>query len=152
MKPWKATLLVVVFFVVSSYLFFKRPAWLLWLYFELIYLAMAAIPIILGIAWWCWWRRRSFPLSWRQWFLLSGLVAASCNIILFGFVGFLRFKHGYGLPDFWKIDEYCSTAGWCLAFWGLLGGEVSGEYGLIPIALRLSFCLGLLLWIPVGVL
>lgn len=152
MKTWQAILAALVLFAVSSYLYFKSPEWHLWLYFGLIYAAIAAIPVSLAGAWWSWWRRRRFLLGWRRWLLLSSLVAASCNIVLFGIVGFLRSRHGYGLPNFWKIDNGCGTAGCGLAFWGLLGGEVSRERGLIPIALRVSFCLGILLWIPIGVL
>jgi hypothetical protein len=152
MKSWQAILVTLALFAVSSYVYFKSPGRLLWLYLDLIYLAMATAPIMLAVAWWRWRRRVSPRRGWRDRILLSGLVAASCNIILFGVVVFLRSKNGYGFHNFWKIDDACSTAGCCLLFWGLLGGEASGERGLIPVALRANFCLGLLLWIPIGVL
>jgi len=117
----------------------------------LILLALIGTPVSVGLAWWLWCRRSlPFPTAtWRKRLQFSGLLAASCNLLLYG--GYLIYwsKFMY-VPDFWKVRDACGTIGWCLAIWGLIAA-ILGK-GPSSAFIAIACLLGFLLWIPVAVL
>ena len=123
----------------------------LWLLNVLILLALAGVPGTLVLAWWLWFRRSSHLSSvlWRKGVLFSGLLTASCNLLLYG--GYLLYwsKFRYA-PGFWRVRDSCGTVGCWLLLWGLIGG-LFGR-GTLRFCLILNGVLGILLWIPIGIL
>lgn len=117
----------------------------------LILFALAGVPGTLVLAWWLWFRRPSQVASirWRKRLVFSALVAASCNLLLYG--GYLLYWSKFMYADgFWKVRDSCGTVG-C---WLLLASLIGGVFGksTLRLVLVLNSVLGILLWIPIGIL
>jgi len=116
----------------------------------MVLLALTGTPITLALAWWFWLRRsaRAPSPSWRKRLLLSGLAAASCNVLLYtGYLVYWR-KYMY-VPDFWKVGDACGNLGGGLALWGLME-KLAGKG---PARILFVNCiLGIMLWIPLAIL
>jgi len=129
-----------------------RAHYLNWLLPILVLATILGLPVALGIAWWSLLSHLSSIRQqvWHRRLLLSGKVAALCNLILSAAYLFYwsRFTQA---PNLWKVRDACGTVGFLLAFWGLVAGEIAGNDS-TRIALQVSFCLGVLFWIPYGIL
>ena len=117
---------------------------------NLFYLAgMVGSPVLLGLSWWGWHRdpRIQSP-KWRSALLLSGLCAATGNLIVWwAWVAWLRFHYN---PASWRTRDIASDIGLALLLYSV-AAAIIGK-GRCRILLGISGTLALIPWIPLGVL
>src|SRR6266849_10933572 len=118
------------------------PYWLLYL---LILLCLAGLPSSLAVAWWYWFRSAVPPTRWRKGLLLSALLAASLNLLLYGSYYIYWSKFMYA-SSWVRVREAWGFVGFWLLIWGLIAG-LFGQ-GRLRFFLILNCLLGILLWFP----
>lgn len=111
--------------------------------------ALAAPPVLLGVAWWDWFRSsRVESAKWSGILFATGLCAASANFALWwGWVVWLRFHYS---AESWKVRDWVSDLGFWLLLCALIAALAGrGRHRLL---LAVSSVLAMLPWIPLGVL
>ena len=118
------------------------PSWLLDV---LILICLAILPTSLAAAWWCWFRSSLPPAKWRKRLLLSALLAASLNLVLYSsyFLYWSRFMYA---PSWVKVNEACGIVGLWLLLWCLVT-SLFGQ-GQLRFFLVVNCLLGILVWFP----
>jgi hypothetical protein len=120
--------------------------------FSLMYLAIwIGEPLSLLVAWWLWQRRtRPDTSTWRSAALFSGLLCASGNVCLY-FLWAPLAKHFFmtQTPQ-WRIFDIDGDIGVFLVGAALICAILGVGKSRVPLAA--CAILGLLLWLPVGVL
>ena len=116
---------------------------------SLFFVAMAAPPIMLGLAWWGWFRDPRLRCSkWRTLLFFSGLCAGTLNVaVWWAWVVWLQFHY---TPESWKVRDVVSDVGlWLLVFSTVTA--IAGR-GIHRLLLATSGVLAMLPWIPIGIL
>ena len=116
----------------------------MWDFFILV--AIVCIPVSIGIAWWFLlnWYSEIPSKVWHRRILLSGIVSAMLNLIMFGIL--IRYS-----DKFTSVTRQTfGTVGLVLITWGFIAGEIAGNF-LTRIAFQVWFVFCLYLWIPKGV-